>query len=254
VSASPHSVYRWIYRPTLVVAGIRLPSYAVMLYLGCVAGVLAGSAAAEAWGAPGGRVATVAITLTATALVGSRSLYIATHFDLFRAQPSRLWQRLDGGGSVYGGLLLAIALSPALLFAADLGFLAFWDAASVIMLLGLAITKVGCLMRGCCAGRPTNLFLGQWLPDHTGTWQRRFPSQLLESGWAILVLAAVYAVRMAWPASGVVFGCTIALYGAGRVALENTRLPDGSRWSRTVNVAISTVLALAGTALLVTLA
>jgi phosphatidylglycerol---prolipoprotein diacylglyceryl transferase len=242
--------FRWICRPTLTIVGRRVPSYPVLLYIGCVTGVLVGSAAADAWGGPGDRVAGAAIALTVAAFIGSRMLYVATHLVLFWAEPSRLWRRLDGGGSLYGGLLLAIALSPAVLAVSGLGFLEFWDAGSVIMLVGLAATKVGCLMRGCCAGRPTATFIGQWLPDHTGAWQRRYPSQLLEACWALLILVAACAARVAWPEAGVVFGCTIALYGAGRIPLELTRLAEHRPLGRQVNIAISTALMVAGSMLL----
>jgi phosphatidylglycerol:prolipoprotein diacylglycerol transferase len=254
VTAPPNNAYRWICRPTLTIVGRRVPSYSVLLYIGCVTGVLAGIAAADAWGAPGDRVAGAAITLTAAAFVGSRMLYCATHLALFRAEPSRLWRRLDGGGSLYGGLLMAVALSPAVLAVSGLGFLEFWDAASVIMLVGLAATKVGCLMRGCCAGRPTAIFIGRWLPDHTGAWQRRYPSQPLEASWALVILAAACAARVAWPEAGVVFACAIALYGAGRIPLELTRVAERRPLGRQVNIAISTALMMAGSVLLVGLA
>jgi phosphatidylglycerol---prolipoprotein diacylglyceryl transferase len=254
VTVPPNNAYQWICRPTLTIAGRRVPSYPVLLYIGCVTGVLVGSAAADAWDAPGDNVAVTAIILIAVAFIGSRTLYIATHFALFRAELSRLWRRLDGGGALYGGLLLAVAVSPAVLAVSGLKFLDFWDAASVIMLVGLAITKVGCLMRGCCAGRPTATSIGRWLPDHTGAWQRRYPSQLLEAGWALAILAAACAARVAWPAAGVVFGCAIVLYGAGRIPLELTRVAEHRPLGRQVNIAISTALMVAGSVLLVGLA
>jgi phosphatidylglycerol---prolipoprotein diacylglyceryl transferase len=240
-------------KPTVSILRWRVPTYAVMLYLGCVAGVLFGSMVGASWGMPADRVAAAAIALIAIAFVGSRIHYIATHFDVFRAEPSRLWQRLDGGGAVYGGLLFAIVASPVVLAIVRLDFLRFWDVASLIMLVGLAVTKIGCLMRGCCAGRPTSRLLGVRLPDSKGTYQRRYPSQPLESLCAVLILALTWVAHAVWPSAGVVFGSTIALYGACRICLEQTRLSDGTRWSRPVNQWLSAGLVAAGTALLVVL-
>jgi phosphatidylglycerol---prolipoprotein diacylglyceryl transferase len=254
VTVPPKNAYRWICRPTLSILGRQVSSYLVLLYIGCTTGVLVGSASADAWGAPGDTVAVTAIALIAAAFIGSRILYVATHFDLFRVDFSRLWRRLDGGGALYGGLLLAVAVSPAVLAVSGLEFLEFWDAASVIMLVGLAITKVGCLMRGCCAGRPTAASIGRWLPDDTGSWQRRYPSQLLEAGWALAILVAAWAARIVWPAAGVVFGCAIVLYGAGRIPLELTRLTERRQLGRQVNIAISAALMVAGSMLLAGLA
>ncbi|MBX7435411.1 prolipoprotein diacylglyceryl transferase [Mycobacterium sp. Y57] len=245
--------FRRLCQPDIAVGGLRLPSYTVLLYIGCVAGVFAGVLAGAAWGGSADRIAASALVLIAVALAGSRLLYIVTHVAQFRREPARLWRRLDGGGALYGGLILAVAASPAVLAITGVGFLEFWDAASVIMLVGIAITKVGCLMRGCCAGRPTESGVAILLPDHRGVWLSRVPSQLLESGSAIAILVISVAMHSIWPVRGAVFAAALICYGAARIPLELTRLPDGSRWSRTVNLAISLSLVVCGAVLAISL-
>jgi phosphatidylglycerol:prolipoprotein diacylglycerol transferase len=253
VSRRSERFFRRLCQPTIGLGGLRLPSYTVLLYIGCIAGVFAGSLAGAAWGGSADRIAASALVLIAVAFAGSRLLYVATHAAQFRREPTRLRRRLDGGAALYGGLLLAVAMSPGVLAITGVGFLEFWDAASVIMLVGMAITKVGCMMRGCCAGRPTDSRIAIFLPDDRGVWLNRVPSQILESGCAISILGICLAIHSIWPVPGVVFAAALACYGAARLPLELTRLPDGSRWSRAVNVAISLCLVICGAVLAISL-
>ena len=123
---------------------------------------------------------------------------------------------------MYGGLLLAVPLSVPLLAAMQIPLGGFWDAASYTMLVGLIVTRVGCFLNGCCAGRPTERWFGVYLADHRGVWCRRLPTQPLEAVWATVVLGGAYAVEaLAFP--GALFLYTVSAYALGRMLLESMR-------------------------------
>jgi phosphatidylglycerol---prolipoprotein diacylglyceryl transferase len=192
-------------RPVLVRVGrVAVPSYPALLYLGCVAGVLLGAAVAAGDGLDDHRFALAAIALLIPALAGARILYVLQHREAFRARPDLVWHRAGGGSSLLGGLVLAVLFSPAVLALAGLPFWGFWDAAAVTMLTGLAFTRVGCLLNGCCSGRRIGL-----------------PVQLVEIAWAAAVLALVLAAGEL-PA-GARFAAVTGLYAAARLALEPAR-------------------------------
>lgn len=224
----------------LSVGPIRVSSYLAMLYLGCVAGVVAGSQAAASGGLDPRRTALATILLLVPAFGGARMLYVLVHLSSFRSRPRRLWRRSDGGAALYGGLVAALACSPAVLVLAGLPFWGFWDATAVTMLVGLILTRVGCLLNGCCAGRETARPLGMWLSDDRGRRRRRWPAQMLEAGWAALLLAAVLAARPSLPPPGVVFSAVVAGYAVGRLVLE--RIREATPRERSVNLALSTLL------------
>ena len=117
------------------------------------------------------------------------------------------------------------------------------------MLIGLACTRVGCLMNGCCGGRRSSRWVAVRLPDEQGDWQTRIPTQLLEAGWAVLVLTGAVLARPGAPFAGAVFLGVVAAYGAGRLVLEPTRAAAGSRASR-ANLAFVAALTLAATLVL----
>ena len=152
--------------------GFNVYSYPAMLYVGMLAGVLAGAHVARTSGMDPDRFAIATIILTVPALVGSRALFVLAHWDAYRFDLPRAWRRSEGGMAMYGGLAAAVPLSIPLLAAMQLPFAAYWDAASVTILVGMMLTRVGCLLNGCCSGRPTSAWFGVNLPDHRGIWRR----------------------------------------------------------------------------------
>jgi phosphatidylglycerol:prolipoprotein diacylglycerol transferase len=122
-----------------------------------------------------------------------------------------------------GGLPLALLLAIPLLPALNLHFGAFWDVAGFTILVGMVVTRVGCLLNGCCSGRPTQSWLGLNLPDHTGVRARRIPTQILEAAWAVLILLAASLTWKWFPFPGGVFLAVMGSYAAGRLVLESTR-------------------------------
>ncbi len=227
---------------SLSIGRFELSSYMVMLYLGCVGGTLAGAAFAEDSGLSPTRFAAMTILLLVPAFAGARLLFVTQHFEAFRTEPQRIWRRGEGGSSLYGGLVLAVVCSVPVLALAGLPFLAFWDAAAVTMLLGLIVTRFGCLLNGCCSGRPTSGWLGVNLPDHSGNWRRRYPTPMLEAGWAAVILGWVLAAGPDPAHPGTVICAVVAAYAASRLVLEPTRETLSPGRERRVNMAVSAVL------------
>jgi prolipoprotein diacylglyceryltransferase len=193
-----------------------------MLYIGCVVGIYAGAAVAADDGLSGARFALVAVALLAPALIGARLWFVLQHLGQFRADPSRIWRRAQGGSALYGGLVLSVLVSVPVLDAAGLPFLGFWDGGSVTMVVGLIFTRFGCLVHGCCAGHVTNGRIGLWLPNTHGVWARRFPTQIVEATWGLVLLASVLLARASL-ATGGIFALLLGGYAAGRLLLEPTR-------------------------------
>ena len=141
---------------------------------------------------------------------------------------------------MYGGLLLAVPLSLPLLAALGIPFGSFWDTASFTLLVGMIITRVGCFLNGCCAGRPTSGWCGINLPDSDGVWRRRVPAQILEIAWGSVVLAGAVLLWGRLSFQGALFLYTIGAYGAGRIVLESVRDEQDRIMGMSVHKAIST--------------
>jgi phosphatidylglycerol:prolipoprotein diacylglycerol transferase len=198
-------------------------SYPAMLYTGLVLGMIAGNYAANLDGIDSRRVYAATFLLIIPSLVGSRLLHVATHYDFYRSNHQRIWNLTEGGLAQYGGILLAVPVSALLLPALRLPFGAFWDIASFTILVGMIFTRVGCFLNGCCAGRPFDGWGSLYLPDAAGNWQRRIPTQLLEAGWAAVLLLSAVLIWRSLPFDGALFLFVSAGYAAGRLGMESMR-------------------------------
>jgi phosphatidylglycerol---prolipoprotein diacylglyceryl transferase len=203
--------------------GLRVYSYPFMLYVGILCGIAAGTYWADSHHLNAIRVYIAMLVLVVPAIVGSRLLFVVSHWRLYSRQPHRIWQRFEGGAALYGGLIAAFLLSLALLRVLTIPVGAFWDAATITILVGMIFTKVGCLLNGCCAGRPSQSRMGMRLPNEHGVWSRRVPSQILEAAFAMILLLVALALwnRLPFPGGGFLFG--LLSYAAGRWVLEPSR-------------------------------
>jgi phosphatidylglycerol---prolipoprotein diacylglyceryl transferase len=222
--------------------GIRLYAYSVALYLGILLGVVSGTYAATLHGLNATRVYVAMFLLVPVALVGARLLFVLSHWPVYREQPNRIWKQSEGGAALYGGLVLALLFSLLLpkIFRLPLG--AFWDAATVTMLTGMIFAKMGCLLNGCCAGRPAAGRLAMYLPDLRGVWCRRVPTQLLEAGLAATLLGASIALRNHFPFDGALFLSVVAAYSAGRWWFESTKEAIDTIRNINIHRALSAIL------------
>jgi phosphatidylglycerol:prolipoprotein diacylglycerol transferase len=190
--------------------GLHVYSYPAMLYLGMLAGVFAGAHVAQLSGMNPNRFAAAIVLLIIPALVGSRLFFVFAHWDAYRHDLSRIWRRSEGGMAMYGGLIVTVPLSIPLLRTMHVPFGQFWDSATFTILLGMIFTRIGCLLNGCCSGRPTSAWFGFNLPDQRGIWRRRIPTQILEMTWATAIFGAAILMRdHKLPAGAMSGGCRL---------------------------------------------
>lgn len=224
-----------------------------MLYVGAVTGIIAGTFAASWRGLSSGRVYAALLLLLLPAMIGTRLLFVASHWEYYRRRPEAILRRSEGGGALYGGLLTAVVLSVPLVAVLGIPIGGFWDVAIITILIGKVFTKIGCLLNGCCAGRPTDGAFALYLPNVQGVWCRRRPTQLVEAALAVVLLLGTLAVWNRLPFDGAGFLAVVAAYGIARWGLEPARETiDGvGRFSvhRMISLALA-ALCLAGIVLL----
>lgn len=224
--------------------GLTLHSYPTMLYVGLVAGVVAGNVAAHSVGLDAFRVFVATNVLILPALVGARLLYVASHWSIYRAQPQRVWDRNEGGASMYGALFLAFLVSVPVLHFLSLPFWMFWDVTVFTMLVTMIFGRIGCHLNGCCAGRPSRSWAALYLSNHLGIWGKRIPTQLMEVGWAVVILIGAIHVSQAKPPPGVLFLVVVIAYACGRLVMESMREREPGEGGITIYHVLSAVMML----------
>jgi phosphatidylglycerol:prolipoprotein diacylglycerol transferase len=146
-------------------------------------------------------------------------------------------------GDLAGGLNRGSAFLGALLGGGAAGWLWFrrgglsagrtFDLLLVPVPLSQAIGRIGCLAAACCHGKPTDSWLGLYLPDHDGFWAVRYPTQLLSAAADLLIfflllrLERAIGRRQAWSRrlafDGALTVAYFLLYAAKRFAVEFLR-------------------------------
>lgn len=220
--------------------GLTVWSYPAMLYIGLLCGVLAAVIAARAAGIDPLRRYLATILLLIPALAGARLLWIASHWACYRTHLHDLWNRRQGSFMMYGGLPFALLCSLPLLRALHLNFGIFWDISTYTILVGMMFTRVGCLLNGCCSGRPTGSWIGFSIPNHEGIHEKRIPSQMLEALCATGLLTLVIVIGGRTPFPGALFLIVVLGYSASRFAMEFFTRARAKRfavhgWSRCCN-------------------
>jgi len=231
-SPMSHAHAAGLYPVLLEWRGVRIHSYQAMIYFGLTSCFLLLDFMSRAVGLDPFRCFAAAILLASVGLIGARLSFVATHWKYYRQRPASIWRREEGGAAIVGGLVISIVVSPLILIPLNLPLGLFWDAAILGMLVWSMFGRLGCLLHGCCGGKPSGGFFSLNLPDHRGVWRRRIPTQLLELLLCGCILAAGAALWAYRPFPGALFLICLSIYGLGRASLlplrENYRRTSGS--------------------------
>jgi phosphatidylglycerol:prolipoprotein diacylglycerol transferase len=156
----------WI--PSLEVFGtawkpVPIYSYGVMLGTAMVVGWFLALRLARNDGIGNEAAGAVYMWTAVWAIVGARLLYVITQYQEFE-NPFQVLMLNRGGLVAYGGMIGGFFASWYTCRKRRIQLLRWADASAPSVVLGTAITRVGCLLFGCDYGRPTDV-----------PWAIRFP-------------------------------------------------------------------------------
>ena len=222
--------------------GVRLGAWPALVGAGTVLALFIQSLHAQHLGLPVQRLIPLSLVTCFLGLLGAKTYYLATH-------PQERRSFLTPGMSIQGFVLAAVAalLAGSLLLGLSPG--PVLDSAAPGLLLGMMVGRFGCLLGGCCAGRPTSSRWGVWSSDRS-LGVRRVPVQLLESSLAGVVGAlALYGVTVfGASAGGLIFVAGVAAYTAGRQVLFPLRgIPRTTTYGPKVMMGSASLVSLAAT-------
>lgn len=155
-------------------------------------------------------------------------------------------QRFAAGGilarpetlSISRALICGIAVAAVYCWRRGISLRRALDLGGLPLFLGLGIARLGCFANGCCYGKPTDSWLGMYLPDVNGMWAVRYPTQLMSAAANLLIFGVLVAVerhgarRLAggpgegdrgWPFDGFVALLGILLYSLKRFSIAFLR-------------------------------
>jgi phosphatidylglycerol:prolipoprotein diacylglycerol transferase len=208
--------------------GFTIYSYGVLLAAAYLLGLQFALMRARARGLPSQQVMDLGIWIIISALAGAKLLLLIVDFDQFTSNPRDLLSLARSGGVFYGGLIAAVVVA---LFYLRRHKLPLWTTTDVFapgIALGHVVGRLGCLLAGCCFGKPTSVpwaitFRDPAAMANVGTplGVALHPTQLYEAGAEALILVFLLLFeRRGRSFPGRTFWSYMLLYGVSRFIVE----------------------------------
>ena len=164
--------------PILFNAGpVTIYSYGVLLASAYLLGLWLAVRRARAAGIDGNRIMDLLIWVIIAALVGAKALLFVVDFKHFTSSWQEFTTLLRSGGVFYGGLIAAIVVC---IWQLRKHRLPLWQSGDLFapgIALGYMVGRLGCLMAGCCYGKPTDRRVGGDLHRSGRELQRRHAAE-----------------------------------------------------------------------------
>ncbi len=160
------------------------------------------------------------------AILGARLLYVTTYYqEEFANKPWYEMFLLRRSGLVfYGGLLGGSLATVIYCLKEKVPILKVADILAPSIPLGHVFGRVGCLMTGCCYGRPTDLPWGIHFPmDHWTHGVKVHPTQIYESALNALLFGCLIWFSRRKRFDGHVFAVYLICYALLRSLVERFR-------------------------------
>ena len=231
---------------------LTIYSYGVMLAAAYLLGLQLAIVRARKAGLDSARMLDLGVYIVIAALVGAKLLLLFVNFNYFRNNPDEILVLARSGGVFYGGLITATLVAFLYIRRHRLPFWTTCDMFAPGIALGHVIGRLGCLMAGCCYGRPTTVpwavtFTDPFAAANVGTPLNvaLHPTQVYEAGVELLILIFLLATeRKGRPYPGRTFWGYMLLYAVSRFIIEFYRADErGLVMGMSTSQFISVVLA-----------
>ncbi len=187
-------------------------------------------------------------------ILGAKLLYYITVIPDIMKDPSILWKFGDGF-VVYGGIICGILAGYLYCKKHKWNFLEYFDLVMPSIALAQGFGRIGCFLSGCCYGITTDSCIGITFhsSDYAPNGISLIPTQLISSGLNFLHFGILLLIAKKNKVHGVIAGCYLVFYSAGRFVLEFFRgdLERGSVGNLTTSQFISIFLFLFGLGIII---
>ena len=208
--------------------GLTIYSYGVLLAAAYLLGLQFALMRARSRGLDSQRVMDLGIWIILSALAGAKLLLLIVDFDQFTANPRDLLSLARSGGVFYGGLIAAVVVALIYLRRHHMPLWTTTDVFAPGIALGHIVGRMGCLLAGCCFGKPASVPWAITFSDPaaqaisgTPLGMPLHPTQLYEAGAEALILIFLLLFeRRGRSFPGRTFWSYMLLYGVSRFVVE----------------------------------
>ncbi|HEX2035966.1 MAG TPA: prolipoprotein diacylglyceryl transferase [Chloroflexota bacterium] len=217
--------------PIIVHLGpLALRWYSLMITVGVLVGTWMAARFARQRGIPEDDVYSGALWVVLGGIIGARLAHVVDRFDYYRLNPDKILAVYEGGLAIWGAVIVGGLAGWAFTRRNRIKFWPFADAVAHGAILGQAIGRIGCIINGDVAGRPTG---GDWgfvytnphallpRPEYFNVPTHPYP--LYEMVWDLALFGLLFVVARRAKFDGAVFLVYAIVYSLGRFVLTFVR-------------------------------
>ena len=160
---------------------VPIHSYGVMLGISMIVGWFLAMRLAKQDGIPTETAGNIYMWTAVWSIVGARLLYGITQYDRL-SSPIDIFKIWEGGLVAYGGMIAGFLTSWYNCRKAGIPLLRWADVSAPAVVLGTAITRVGCLLFGCDYGRVTDVAWAIRFPAGSPAFKDQLKDHVIEAG------------------------------------------------------------------------
>jgi prolipoprotein diacylglyceryltransferase len=144
---------------------LTVTSYGVMMVVGFLAAVTLIRRLSRDFTPDPRHITNAALYALIAGVVGARVFFVVHYWHHFQGRsPIAMFAIWQGGLELIGGVVLAIVIIFFYLLWHKLPARRYLDSLAVGLMLALLFGRIGCLLNGCCYGKPTTVFWGIRFP------------------------------------------------------------------------------------------
>lgn len=209
----------WEPVPYIQLGPIKLFPWGLMFALGFLVASELAARKAKAYDIPPEKISQLTVYVLVGAVVGGRLGYVLPNLSDYKnvLDVFKVW---EGGMAFYGGFFGGMAMAVPFVRREKLSYLRISDLVAPYVVLGYAITRLGCHIVGDHFGTPTDV---PWAILHGGDGRPelpRHPVSLYHMAAALILFAVLLRLQAKNFFRGAVFFTMLAGYGAVRFLVE----------------------------------
>lgn len=210
--------------------GVTIHTYGVMVALGFVVAIVWVAFESRRLGQDPARSMDLVFFIIVAAIVGSRLLHVAiAERDRFLANPLMIVRIWEGGLVFYGGLIASFIVGVWYVRRHRMPVLLSCDIIAPAIAIGHGVGRIGCLLAGCCYGRPVDhpAWYAITFPPIPKTFApvgvALYPTQLMEVAGELIIFSVLFVLRRWKRFDGQIMATYLMLYAVLRAFNEYFR-------------------------------
>ncbi len=229
----------------------QIHPYGLLLAISFLVGILWAVKRAERRSMDKNQVMDLSLILLLCSILGSRIFYVITHLAEFRGHWTDTFNPFQSSGeigiaglSMLGGVLLSLAAIIVYSIVKKVPILRFCDVVAPSFAFGLALTRIGCFLNGCCFGKPCHLPWGVVFPPDSPAGStlpglKLHPTQLYSSVFDWILLGVLLVLDRKKRFDGFIFSVFFIGYGFFRFGIDFVRYYESSVQVRVLGIALT---------------